>query len=215
MVSCLTGSSTDLSKLGDRDAAVELGSNLIAGGFLIERDFDELKSIKARYQDARRSSAFLLTILPTFTCNLDCTYCVVGTKQGRMSPSVEEMLIAFASKYVSENRVPSFQVDWFGGEPLLVPGSLERLSRAFQEICGRHGIPYRAQLVTNGTLITDDLVRRMSTWRVEQVQVTLDGGRKIHDARRRWKGAARSSFDEIVRGLELLVGHARSASASI
>jgi uncharacterized protein len=204
--SCLTGNSTRISELGNTEDGIDLGSNLIAGGFLVDRDFDELKSIKARYQDTRRSTPFLLTILPTFSCNLDCTYCAVATKSGKMSSAVEERLVDFASQYVAENHVSSFQVDWFGGEPLLVPGALERLSRAFLDICGRYGIPYRAQMVTNGTLITSDLVQRLATWRVGQVQVTLDGGRAVHDARRRWKASRRSSFDEIVRGLDLLVG---------
>ena len=39
---------------------------LIAGGFLVKKEFDELASLEETYERERQRSQFLLTILPTF-----------------------------------------------------------------------------------------------------------------------------------------------------
>src|SRR4030095_9259858 len=62
-----------------------LFKHLVAGGFVVDKDFDELGAIEAQYQRERQNSQFLLTILPTFGCNLGCDYCFVGKKSGKMS----------------------------------------------------------------------------------------------------------------------------------
>src|SRR5215210_5325129 len=55
-----------------------LFEHLAAGGFVVEEGFDELGAIEEQYQRERQRSQFLLTILPTFGCNLGCDYCFVG-----------------------------------------------------------------------------------------------------------------------------------------
>jgi hypothetical protein len=56
----------------------DLFAHLIAGSFVVDEGFDELKFIEDQYNRERQQSQFLLTILPTFGCNLGCDYCFVG-----------------------------------------------------------------------------------------------------------------------------------------
>ncbi len=64
-------------------------------------------------------SQFLLTILPTFGCNLGCDYCFVGKKRGAMDRERQDQIIEFVTKRFASHTFPSMAVDWFGGEPLL------------------------------------------------------------------------------------------------
>ncbi len=202
----LTSSSSELSLLGDSTSAPEVAAHLIVGGFAVTRSFDELEALRTRYKNARRNPALKLTVYTTYNYNLACDYCIVGSKKGPMSAETEALLLRFVDSHFKKQATSSMTVDWFGGEPLLATGLIERLSGNFRHLCQENGASYRAQLITNGTLITEALAARIPSWGVDQIQITLDGLRDVHDSRRRWKQLGRSSFDDIVRALRLLVG---------
>lgn len=182
-----------------------LFEDLTAGEFVVRQDVDELGLLKRRYEDERKKSQFLFTILPTFACNLACGYCFVGKKSGGMSREVQDGIVAFAADRMAKHRA-DMHVDWFGGEPLLSLDIIERLSDAFQTLCKRHRVKYRAQVISNGTVVTDRTVQVLKDAAVDRVQISIDGPASVHDARRPYKVGVRSSFDTIMENLERLVG---------
>src|SRR5581483_9997381 len=183
-----------------------LAAHLAAGGFVVRDDVDELAILETQYEQERQRSQFLLTILPTFGCNLGCEYCFVGKKKGGMSHETQERLVAFAARRLTEHTVPSMNVDWFGGEPLLAPHVIEYLSAQFQTFCASAGVPYRAQVITNGTVITPRIAKILHAAGVDRLQITLDGPATIHDARRPYKSGTHSSFAATIDSLQYVVG---------
>src|SRR5688572_2500227 len=110
------------------NASVErdgLFAHLIAGSFVVDKDFDELAFIEDQYNRERNRSQFLLTILPTFGCNLGCDYCFVGKKKGAMDRERQDQIIEFVTQRFATQKFPSMSVDWFGGEPLLALPAIE------------------------------------------------------------------------------------------
>jgi uncharacterized protein len=180
--------------------------HLAGGGFLVDSSFDELSSIEEKYQAERRRSQFLLTILPTFACNLGCDYCFVGKKHGMMSVAVQDALVGFVASRLRETVAPSMNVDWFGGEPLLALPIIERLSSEFISLCDEAQLPYRAQVITNGTRLNRDSVEVLKAARVDRLQISIDGPPEIHDARRPYKAGGRSSYSTIMEALPCAVG---------
>jgi uncharacterized protein len=179
--------------------------DMVTGQFVVQHDVDELFLLKRRYEHERKKSQFLFTILPTFACNLGCGYCFVGKKSGVMSREVQDSIVAFAADRMAKHRA-NMHVDWFGGEPLLGLDVIERLSDAFQVLCKKHRVKYRAQVISNGTVVTDRTVQVLKNAAVDRVQISIDGPATVHDARRPYKNGARSSFDTIMQNLERLVG---------
>ncbi len=192
-----------LSPSFERD---DLFTHLIAGNFVVEENFDELAFIEDQYNSERQRSQFLLTILPTFGCNLGCDYCFVGKKKGAMDREKQDQIIEFVTERFSTQQFPSMTVDWFGGEPLLNLGAIEYLSRAFLDLCSRYDTPYTAQVITNGTMISDRALEVMTNAGVDRLQITLDGLREIHDQRRPSKLRVISSFEQTILGLGKVVG---------
>ena len=211
-------SGIDFDLLDDR--AVELGGALLAGGFLVDTELDELESLRERGRSAKTGGPLVMTINPTFACNLDCGYCFVGKKQGSMSIETEREVIRFVARNLESQDLPGVEIDWFGGEPLIASKTIERVSEAVIELCAAKSVPFSAQVISNGTLLTPELADRLTRCGVNRIQITIDGAEHTHDKRRPWKvgkrvtlpvlGATptrqRSSFEDALRGVEAAIG---------
>jgi uncharacterized protein len=184
----------------------ELFEQLQVGEFIVSSELDELALIEEQYMRERARSQFLFTILPTFACNLACDYCFVGKKKGVMSREVQDNLVEFARQRILAQRPPSMHVDWFGGEPLLALPVIETLSEAFLALCQAYGLQYRAQVITNGTMIDQKAADVLTRAHVNRLQISLDGLPDIHDARRPYKSARGSSFGTILDSLPAVIG---------
>src|SRR5262249_30890487 len=162
------------------ERALELGGALLAGGFIVDARLDELEALRERNRGSKDGGPLVLTISPTFACNLDCGYCFVGKKQGTMSPEIEQQIIDFVRKNLERQDLPAVEVDWFGGEPLIAHRNINRLSRALIALCSERGVPYSAQVITNGTLMTPELADELAACGVDRVQITIDGFEQTH-----------------------------------
>lgn len=161
------------------------------------------------------------TVCPTLACNLACSYCFEGDSltdkpQGVMTDAqVTALFEAIASIREGHERqkqtlegtdlnVPEPMPPWiglFGGEPLLP--STRRPVAAILERAQARGFLVGA--TTNGVNLTRyaDLLEKHQAI-LTAFQVTLDGPKAVHDARRHRLGG-QGTFDEIVRGIDLLL----------
>ena len=121
------------------------------------------------------------TILPTLGCNARCIYCYEeGRKQVTMTPEIVEQTI----RYILETRAEgTVKLKWFGGEPLLCPGIIDRVSDALREA----GVPFKSSVVSNGSLITPAIVEKMTTrWNVTNIQNSMDGAEPDYIVRKHY-----------------------------
>lgn len=182
-----------------------LGRLLAKNGFLVPRLCDEVAHLERTFRTCRSQEAHLgLTLLPTLDCNFKCRYCYERSEnRSRMSRDVEDALIAFVGgKLASGGRL---SVTWFGGEPLLCMDTVERLSRAFFELCASRRTGYDSHIVTNGYLLDGKTASRLKDLKVTRAQVTLDGPPEIHDRRKPLAGGGKT-FRRIVDNLKEAVG---------
>ena len=157
---------------------------LIEGRFLVPEDLDESAfylSVFSMLRTLRWKKSSTFTILPTLACNARCFYCYEeGMPQPTMSPETVEQTI----RYLIRNKPDGeMQLSWFGGEPLLRPDVLDRISEGLKAA----GINFVSSVVTNGSLITPEIIRKMTgLWNVRHVQVTMDGSEQDYIKRKRY-----------------------------
>jgi uncharacterized protein len=88
-------------------------------------------------------------------CNLRCTYCFAGEgdygNKGMMS--VETAVAAIQSFAKGK---PSFRVIFFGGEPMLAYGTIQKVVAWCEEDQKTSGTRYSFGMTTNGTLLTEE-----------------------------------------------------------
>lgn len=175
---------------------------LLAGGFLLEDSYNEMAHLKLRNRMGRYSSRnFGLTIAPTLACNFRCSYCFEDPSTETMSSETVEAVYDYILK--SLRNVDSLDICWYGGEPLLAMDTIERLSKKVIDLCRTMNIPYSADIISNGFLMTPDRAEKLANeMEVGFWQVTLDGPPQTHDARRSIKNSGEPTFDTILNNIE-------------
>ncbi len=180
---------------------------LRAARFVVDSEDEEralLAEAYAAFLEETARTPVQLLVVPTFGCNLSCTYCYQETfepaARGLMAPPVLEAVFAWVDRFHRDDPVRPY-LTLFGGEPLMdTPahrGLVERL------LAGARARGLEVAAVTNGYDL-ESYAPLLAAGPVKEVQVTLDGPQAVHDARRPHAGGG-GTFERVVRGVEALV----------
>lgn len=199
----------NLKGLSDENVPDDLREVYLAakeGNFIVEDNFDELLDLLTkRYFQKFSVESLGLTIAPTMECNFKCTYCYETSKIGMMDKLVLNNIVQFVENQAE--HLKNLSISWYGGEPLLGIKSIYELSEKFIEICGRKNINYEAFIISNGALLSDEIIEQLIKYKVYGIQITLDGPPDVHDARRINK-SGESTFDAILNNInKVLLTH--------
>lgn len=191
-------------KLDYEDDAETINA-LIENGLLIRNGEDELAFLKYMHYKAKFSHDVLrLTIAPTLDCNFACPYCYESRRKGRMSDETQRSVISFVDELASDG-VKRIDVSWYGGEPLMYPEIIDSMALRINALAKKHGCSLSMSMVTNGYLITSQIVEMLERRGVGRVQITLDGLAAHHDLSRPLRDG-RGSFDKIIENLAFFKG---------
>lgn len=169
-------------------AADAVLTQLATDYFLVPEDKDETALYENYCKLARtlkqrdRNGYTGFTILPTTSCNARCVYCYEeGIEFITMSAETVQQTIAFIKKVRNPDKPLFFS--WFGGEPLIGEKIIDKISAGMREA----DIPFKARMTSNGSLITDDIVKKMvNDWNVSHIQITLDGVEEEYNRRKNY-----------------------------
>ena len=172
-------------------------------GFLIDDSVDESGEFKDWYNKARYDkSAMRATILTTYDCNFACEYCVEeGVKKPlKMDEEHCRATVKWLIDKVEENQSEQIQLQFYGGEPLLNIPAIDYVALKIYEYAAGNGISFTFNITTNGSLLKPDLVDRLTPLGLDNVRITLDGGRDAHNLKRPFKNGG-GSFDVIIKNM--------------
>jgi uncharacterized protein len=149
-------------------------------------------------------------IAPTTFCNFNCPYCYEeGRKPIFMTEEIENQLISFIKKHES---VKDVDITWYGGEPLAnfmsIRRILEKLGKENAINLNDHSI------VTNGYLLDDYKSKYFSDHPLDDLQITIDGNKDIHDKRRVLSNGA-PSYETIIRNIDSFFKYNKKTRVSI
>lgn len=117
-------------------------------------------------------------ILTTTSCNARCDYCYEKdlTKKEFMTLDTAEKVVQFILKTKNPEK-EEIRIQWFGGEPLLNTQVIEYIHSRLK----KHNIKTNTHIVTNGYLLTNDVVERLNDWGVRHIQITIDGTKEKYN----------------------------------
>jgi len=171
------------------------------GGFIVDdrEDDDLVRILKMRRLTSNYAGdQLLLTVALTKECNFACEYCF---EQNRTSPSISDETADRIVQFIDNHKlINEVKVTWYGGEPLLEFEKLRHLSKKIQKL----GIKYDAQLITNGYLLSAEVIAALNELEISSLQITIDGTRETHN-KRRYLTNGNGTYDRVIGNIKKLM----------
>ena len=173
-------------------------------GFLVPSNLDENGSYievqdKLIYENYPQSVR--LTIATTMQCNYRCKYCFEMNKQ--RTPMTDETLkdiIAYIRNEIDRNQnLKTLRIKWFGGEPLMNLRCIREISSFVIPYAESKGIKYSAEIITNGYLYTKAVSEELRDYKVDAIQIAIDGFEENYVSVRQAKADA---YKKVIQNIE-------------
>ncbi|MGE3704482.1 MAG: radical SAM protein [Vicinamibacterales bacterium] len=195
----------------------EAVSLLEENGFLVPDRRAERQSIDQFFEVTKSSNAELhITVLTTLQCNFACDYCYQGDR-GDYNKFAEKMTIETAQRTadwiereLDRVRPDRLHIMFFGGEPLLNLPAMYLIAERMKAATAARALKQTITIVTNGLLLSEEIVDTMLPWGLYGVKITLDGDRDTHNRMRPLRGG-QGTFDRIVDNIRTVAHKTRVA----
>ena len=139
-------------------------------------------------------------------CNLRCRYCFADegayhSEREFMSEQTAKKAIDFLLENSGNRRV--LEVDFFGGEPLMCLQTIKNVVAYARAEADKLGKKFLFTTTTNALLLDDDAIDFFNR-EMENVVLSLDGRKEVHDAIRKTKNG-KGSFDLVIENIKKFV----------
>ncbi len=139
-------------------------------------------------------------------CNLRCKYCFADegayhNVREMMSLETAKKAIDFLLKNSGNRKV--LEVDFFGGEPLMNLDVVKQTVYYAKEEAAKLKKRFLFTTTTNGVLLDDDTIKFFNE-EMENVVLSLDGRKEVHDAVRKTVNG-KGSFDVVIEKIKKFV----------
>jgi uncharacterized protein len=190
---------------------------LAANGFVVSNRAKEREDLKSFFREVREGTETLkITVLTTLQCNFACDYCIQGD-HGDYNKTAAKMSMEMAARLEQwvESRLDTLAPErlvltFFGGEPLLNMPVLYYLAEELHKACQARGVTLVISLITNGLLLTREMVERLNPLGLTGIKITLDGDREAHNIARPLRGG-QGTFDKIIANVRAVADLTRIA----
>ena len=177
---------------------------LTENGFLVRDRDSERDELRAFFRDVREGTDTLkVTVLTTLQCNFACDYCIQGD-HGDYNKTAAKMSLEMAARVSGwvESRMDEIGpkrlvVTFFGGEPLLNMPVLYAMAERLHASATARGVEMLINIITNGLLLSREMVERLNPLGLNGIKITLDGDREAHNVSRPLRGG-QGTFDRII-----------------
>ena len=198
----------DRLSLEEREALDALSTN----GFVVQDRDTEQRALADYFTRVKSDAGELnVTILTTLQCNFACDYCFQGD-HGDYNKFAEKMSLETAARVgdwiereMDRQGPKRLMLTFFGGEPLLNLPVVYELSERMARVTSERGIEQRINVITNGLLLTEEVVDRLLPCGLNGIKVTLDGDHDTHNRMRPLRGG-QGTFDRIIENVRRVAG---------
>jgi uncharacterized protein len=188
---------------------------LTENGFFVSSHDADRKALESYFHSVKHGSSDLhITVLTTLQCNFACGYCYQGDREDfnqfadKMTLETSARVASWIEDELDRLRPETFTMTFFGGEPLLnLPVMFDLADRMWQATQAR-GIKQSLSMITNGLLLTPEVVDRLVPRGLRGVKITLDGDKHTHDRMRPLRGG-QGTFDRIIENIRKVADRTR------
>lgn len=171
--------------------------------FLVDSQKD-ISTIQQEYIKKVKYSKDMLSLVihTNYSCNLSCSYCYQNGIDSEiiMSENTAKEVLEFIREKCRDEKPIILDLCFIGGEPLLMYDMITFFLRNLDNNVAKIK---RYSVITNGTFLTLDKYENLIKLGIKGFQITLDGFRDTHDAKR-CNSKGDGSFDLIINNIRLI-----------
>ena len=149
---------------------------------------------------------FEATILTTYDCNFRCVYCFEESiKQSVfLDKNTSDLIVQWLIKKAEERGYKKIFLVYYGGEPLLNIKPIYDISWEISNWAQKKGVDFGCGIITNGSLVSPELIDKLLPVGLKEIRVTVDGDRDAHNKNRPFCDG-RPSFDLIIDNIKSVI----------
>lgn len=191
---------TKIFDLHQVDGIPDIFSQLCEMGFFLDDGFDELDYLRKLRDTVAESNSKIADIMiaPTMDCNARCYYCFeAGCHHDKMSIQTADAVV----KYIIDNwNHDLFNINWFGGEPLMAPDIIDYISEQLKA----NEVKFISRITTNGYYLTPEIaLRAKEKWHTQKIQISIDALNEEYNRIKRYINAeCDNPFERVITNLE-------------
>lgn len=176
---------------------------LLTKGIYIDNTFDEdIHMYQDRFNSCYNKKEMFIRLWTTSACNANCFYCFEkGYPIQTMTIETADKVINYIiNHYNNETRIT---FEWFGGEPLLNTKIIDYIFDKLTPFCKEHNCKLQSEFITNGSLINEEIAKKMKKWNTINVQITLDGNENEYNKIKDYNNK-KYNFNSVIEGIKLI-----------
>ena len=163
-------------------------NQLLESSFIIDDDVSEIEELKKyNYINVENPEIYTITIIPTFLCNLKCSYCYESNMNFlRKSFTINdwENLYLFIEKII-KNGIKKIGINFYGGEPSLKADEIKNFINKISKNKDFYHVSFHYSISTNLHNIKHDFLNFMIENKFKRIDTTIAGTKKIHNLLRK------------------------------
>ena len=176
----------------------ETQKKLFQMGFLVPVDLEEINIVENQFQKNKfTNSKLMLSLFPTYLCNLSCDYCFVRKKINKkiITNNIISTYFNTILSLMKKEDPKYFKIQILGGEPLLI---LDEIIEFAQKVNNEFDDTAQLHIVSNGSIkLTEEQITRILNSNIKSIQFSIDGLEKEHDSIKKMKGTYNRLFNNI------------------
>lgn len=167
-----------------------------------DKEEERIQLLKHYYSIANDNETATLFVSLTKTCNMACNYCYQDFREENSMTNnfLSDENIKQLKKFVENLNIQNLGLVYFGGEPTC---NLVGLIKLIQEMNCIQGITVYNSLISNGSILSEELLNEINNCNNFSVQITIDGPQFLHDSHRIYKDGS-GTFSDIYSNLRYL-----------
>lgn len=175
---------------------IESARHVLERNLVIETEKNSAARADAirRWRSTNSDTPGLFIVHLTQRCNLTCGFChssAVGVEaQGK---DITDETLRNVAKFIASSPGASKSIAFQGGEPTLCLDKIERF-QGYLNSCLSADVRITYGLTTNGTLLTDQVLRQLDRLNV-RLSLSVDGPANLHNIERRYEDGRGSYHD--------------------
>ena len=174
-------------------------------GLTVRDDADELSIVRDWFETIRYNSKKLEAyILTSYYCNFACPYCFEGKVKEQkkfLKKEKADEIIQWLKNKAMEVNPEKVEIVFYGGEPLLNIPILEYIAEELHNWFRQTQWEFHFSMITNGALVSEELVDRLNQWGLKSIRITIDGDKEYHDKYRPFING-KGTFDLIMSNIK-------------